>query len=91
MSGLTRRTIPVEQWQVGAACRGPHSSVFFPPTYVERKPDRDAREARAKNLCRTCAVQGDCLQYSLSTPELHGIWGGLNELERRQLLALEAS
>ncbi len=91
MAVRDRQVLPIEEWQTGAACRGPHAAVFFPPTHVERKPDRDARETSAKALCRSCAVQRECLEYSLSTPEIHGIWGGLNELERRQLLAREAS
>jgi hypothetical protein len=27
-----------------------------------------------------------CLNYSLTVAENHGIWGGLNELERKRLL-----
>jgi transcription factor WhiB len=31
-------------------------------------------------------VQEQCLKYSLDVSEGHGIWGGLNELERKRLL-----
>lgn len=74
-------------WQAKAACRGPQTSVFFPPSHFERKEERNAREARAKAICRTCPVRRPCLDYALRIREPHGIWGGLNEAERRELLA----
>ena len=60
--------------------------MFFPPSHFERKADKEAREARAKRICATCPVRRDCLGYALRIREPHGIWGGLNEVERRQLL-----
>lgn len=76
-----------ETWELKAACRGPHAGVFFPPSYTERKDEKNERESRAKAICRACGVREECLQYALSIREAHGIWGGLNEQERRQLLA----
>jgi WhiB family redox-sensing transcriptional regulator len=76
-----------ETWQLRAACRGPESVLFFPPTASERKEEREAREAKAKTICATCRVQHECLEYALSIREPHGIWGGLNEHERRELLS----
>ncbi len=73
-------------WQAKAACRGPQSVVFFPPSHFERKDEKAAREARAKAICATCPVTRECLDYALRIQEPHGIWGGLNEVERRQLL-----
>ena len=61
--------------------------LFFPPTATERKEEREAREAKAKTICATCRVQPACLEYALDIREPHGIWGGLNEHERRELLA----
>jgi WhiB family redox-sensing transcriptional regulator len=31
-------------------------------------------------------VRGECLEAALERHETYGIWGGLNELERRALL-----
>ena len=45
-----------------------------------------AREGRAKEICRTCPVKAPCLDYAVKIKEPHGIWGGLNEAERKQLL-----
>jgi WhiB family redox-sensing transcriptional regulator len=76
-----------EDWQVKAACRGPHAAVFFPPPHFERKEERLERERRAKAICTACSVRHPCLEYALRIKEPHGIWGGLNETERKQLLA----
>lgn len=70
-------------WQLRAACRGPQSAVFFPPGTFERKADKQNREAQAKEICRTCPVKRACLDYAVSIREQHGIWGGLNEAERK--------
>ncbi len=72
-------------WQVKAACRGPQAAVFFPPASFERKDEKLDRERRAKAICATCAVRRPCLDYAVKIREPHGIWGGLNEIERKQL------
>ncbi|MHB8669168.1 MAG: WhiB family transcriptional regulator [Acidimicrobiales bacterium] len=73
-------------WQHKAACKGPQAAVFFPPSHLERKDEKDAREQRAKAICNECSVRQACLDYALAIREPHGIWGGRNELERKQLL-----
>jgi WhiB family redox-sensing transcriptional regulator len=73
-------------WQQRAACRGVDASLFFAPNYFERREEKLAREARAKVYCSRCPVRVDCLEYALRLREPHGIWGGMNESERRQLL-----
>jgi WhiB family redox-sensing transcriptional regulator len=75
-----------ESWQARASCRGPQADVFFPPSRVERKEERLMRERAAKSICRTCTVKHECLEYALRIREPHGIWGGLNEAERKQAL-----
>ena len=79
-----------ESWQIKASCRGPQASVFFPPAQFERKDEKLERESRAKAICRTCPVKRECLDYAVTIREAHGIWGGLNEVERKQLLAQRA-
>ena len=73
-------------WQAKASCRGPQAAVFFPPTHTERKDERAEREDRAKQICAACGVRKPCLDYALQIREPHGIWGGLNESERKGLL-----
>ncbi|HEY9557184.1 MAG TPA: WhiB family transcriptional regulator [Acidimicrobiales bacterium] len=72
-----------EAWQMKAACRGPQATVFFPPSHFERKEEKLDREERAKAICRTCSVREPCLSYAVRIREPHGIWGGLNEAERK--------
>ena len=66
-----------DTWQAKAACRGPHTALFFPPSHFERKDDKEFREAQAKAICATCPVRRPCLDYALRIREPHGIWGGL--------------
>jgi WhiB family redox-sensing transcriptional regulator len=73
-------------WRALAQCRGDNAVYFFPPSHFERKPEKDLREGAARSLCRQCRVRQECLDYSLQVEESHGIWGGLNELERKRLL-----
>ena len=73
-------------WQLDAECRGPNSKIFYPPSRPERRDERDRRERRAKAICSVCVVKSDCLDYAMGIKEQHGIWGGLNELERRALM-----
>lgn len=75
-----------ESWQSKAACRGPQAVAFFPPSRAERRDDRLAREARAKDICSGCRVRSECLGYAIRIREPHGIWGGMNEMERKQIL-----
>ena len=75
-----------DDWQLRSACRGPQSAIFFPPAAFECKADKIQREAQAKEICRTCPVKRPCLDYAVSIREQHGIWGGLNEAERKNLL-----
>jgi WhiB family transcriptional regulator, redox-sensing transcriptional regulator len=79
-----------EGWQLAAACRGADASLFFAPNYFERREEKDGREAKAKAICARCSVRRPCLEYALETREPHGVWGGLNEFERRQVLRRNA-
>lgn len=79
-----------ESWQQRAACRGPQSAMFFPPSHFERKDEKEYREAAAKKICAQCGVRRACLDYAVRIREPHGIWGGLNEAERRSVAAREA-
>jgi WhiB family redox-sensing transcriptional regulator len=80
----------LDSWQHRGACRGPQATVFFPPPHFERKIERAERERRAKEICASCPVASACLDYALTIREPHGIWGGLNEGERRLLLEQHA-
>lgn len=84
-------TLPDRSWQTTALCRGNHSYLFFPPSTVERKDERERREQKAKAICTVCPVQQDCLDFALTIREPYGIWGGLTESERRQVIARQVT
>jgi WhiB family redox-sensing transcriptional regulator len=70
-------------WQQRGACRTGNSSDFYPPMHTEGKHERLARERRAKSICAACPVRLRCLEYAIAADERYGIWGGLNNDERR--------
>ena len=73
-------------WQQDALCRGADVNLFFTPSHLEHKEEREEREDRAKAICAGCPVRNPCLSFALRTREPHGVWGGMNEIERRHLL-----
>jgi WhiB family redox-sensing transcriptional regulator len=64
-------------WQARANCMGVDPDLFF--------PERGASTKEAKEVCRGCVVQADCLEFALVNGEKFGIWGGMSERERRRL------
>ena len=71
-------------WQLAAHCRG-QTELFFHP-HGEREPRRSAREAAAKALCARCPVRRECADHALLMAEPYGVWGGVSETEREELL-----
>lgn len=69
-------------WRHRAACRDVDPDFFFP---VGSTGPALAQIQAAKAICGTCAVQEDCLEWSLVTGQDAGIWGGSTEEERREM------
>jgi WhiB family redox-sensing transcriptional regulator len=69
-------------WIVGAACIGEDPDLFFP---VGSTPPALEQVERAKDICRGCPVRPECLEWSLVTCQDAGVWGGLEEEERREI------
>ncbi|QWC86675.1 WhiB family transcriptional regulator [Nocardioidaceae bacterium] len=67
-----------ESWAVSAACRQATAEELF---------SRGARQQRAKQICGRCTVRVECLAEALDNGIEWGVWGGMTERERRQLLA----
>ena len=73
------------------------SSPQYPTTWwfptgpgPDAPPDLDyaevkANERKAKRICATCPMQKLCLSYALLNHEVHGIWGGSSERQRRTM------
>ena len=69
-----------QPWMWDAACASAGTDLFFP------REQRDPSNREAKRICAGCPVKNECLEYSLATREEFGVWGGLDEWERRALL-----
>jgi WhiB family redox-sensing transcriptional regulator len=67
-------------WRHRGACIGIDPELFF-PTGTGAAADRQAAEAKA--VCVLCPVREDCLAWALRKGEQGGIWGGLDQDERR--------
>ena len=71
-------------WQEDAACRTYDNVTFFGDE-GESELEKQARESRAKVVCRSCPVQEPCLEFAMETNQKYGIWGGLTDKERASL------
>jgi hypothetical protein len=69
----------------GAACKGADPDLFFGPDHYEDPAASRRRERQAKAFCAACPASVECLAYALDTAQASGVWGGLNEDERRAL------
>ncbi|MFJ4839619.1 WhiB family transcriptional regulator [Streptomyces sp. NPDC088746] len=72
----------MDNWRTHAACREEDPDLFFPigstgPALVQ------AEEAKA--VCGNCPVRGQCLEWALENGQDSGVWGGMDENERRAL------
>ena len=88
MSDVRRLPGPVADlwdWQLSAACRELPAEMFFHPE-GERGSARHNRERRAKAICAACPVRQSCASHALAVREPYGIWGGLGEQERLDIL-----
>lgn len=60
-----------------ANCIGMDPELFF--------PERGQSTREARECCRRCDVQAECLAYALNNDEKFGIWGGTSERQRRAM------
>ncbi len=65
-----------DDWTLKARCRGMQDQLF--PEGADQK--------RARTVCMGCAVRSECLAEALDNRIEWGVWGGMTERERRQLL-----
>lgn len=88
MTDTKRLPDPVSEvwdWQLYGACRDMDTELFFHPD-AERGHARQRRVERAKQVCRQCPVLVECRHHALTAGEPFGVWGGLDESERRAAL-----
>jgi WhiB family transcriptional regulator, redox-sensing transcriptional regulator len=70
--------VAITDWIEEAACAAADPEVFF-----TTDPESDAE---AKRYCASCRVHDECRDYALAADEEFGVWGGLNEDERKAVL-----
>ena len=72
------RNLPGRRWVKQAACLGHNPDLWF-------LDDQTGSYREARAVCDACPVRVDCLQWALDSHTDHGMWGGLNPNERKQL------
>jgi WhiB family transcriptional regulator, redox-sensing transcriptional regulator len=83
MIDLTGLDTEISMWQERAACLPYPAVLFFGMDESESSIDKRSREKKAKSICAACGVRRECLRHAMEAREPYGIWGGLNEVERR--------
>ena len=76
-------------WQLSAVCRGMDVDAFYHPA-GERLDEKTARINQAKQICRRCPVISQCATWALRTREPYGVWGGMSETERAEILGVRS-
>ncbi|MFF5859882.1 WhiB family transcriptional regulator [Streptomyces sp. NPDC012751] len=75
--------LPVNtNWRAGAACANEDPDLFFP---IGNTGPALLQIEEAKAVCRRCPVVERCLQWALESGQEHGVWGGVDEGERRRM------
>jgi len=75
MAGRKRKTMGA--WRDDAACKGKNGRFFYP----ERS---QVNAAKGKAICNSCPVREECLDEAIANGERFGIWGGMDQEERRR-------
>ncbi|NUS74040.1 MAG: WhiB family transcriptional regulator [Corynebacteriales bacterium] len=69
-------------WRHRALCRDEDPELFFP---IGTSGPALLQVESAKAVCGRCPVQQSCLEWALESGQDAGVWGGLDEDERRAL------
>lgn len=66
---------PIANWMEHGSCREPHYDPDW--WWPDTSNLDDDQTVIALNICRSCPVRQNCLNYAVDHKERHGIWGGL--------------
>jgi WhiB family redox-sensing transcriptional regulator len=69
-----------DDWRDRSACLDEDPDLFFASG---TDPQEQAAAAQAKQICGRCPVRRECLDWAVSEGVDSGIWGGMDENERR--------
>lgn len=67
-------------WRLFAGCQEVGTDLFYP------EEGEKEHAPHVKAICRSCAVQPECLATAIATGETYGIWGGFTGRERQALV-----
>lgn len=69
------------EWVNDARCTTTGAEAWWPDTKTD-----PYRTGTALEICESCPVKAQCLQWALDNREVDGIWGGTTADERAQML-----
>jgi WhiB family redox-sensing transcriptional regulator len=72
------------KWQKDAVCAQAKNQKSMEWFFSKEPKEKYA----AKNLCFSCPVRKECLQWALEHRQIWGIWGGKDEVEIRRTLSV---
>lgn len=65
------------EWMIDGACTGKPADLFYPTQGHVPRP--------AVEICDTCTVKKECLDYSIEIQDWEGVWGGVPGRKRRAI------
>lgn len=66
-------------WRDHAGCRGADRELFYP------NPGEKGKADQAREICRSCRVRQECLEWAYSVNDQYGILGGFTAGQRNHL------
>jgi WhiB family redox-sensing transcriptional regulator len=66
-----------------AACTEVDPELFFPNYQIGG--EGEFQEARAKQVCRSCPIINECLEFALHTGDRWAVLGGMTPAERTSI------
>lgn len=66
------------EWADRAACGDADPDLFFSTD--------DEQQQIALQMCEGCPVREPCLRFAVLDGQMHGVWGGVLEPRRRQMI-----
>ena len=70
-------------WRHNAVCREEDPELFLP---IGNTGPALLQIEEAKAVCRRCPVMEQCRRHALTVHEPYGVWGGLSESERDDII-----
>lgn len=75
------------RWRDKASCRNIGKPDLFFDTFNNNSKKDAQRLATIREMCASCTVNVDCLDFAVRNKINYGVWGGLTASERRQKIA----